>query len=628
MIRIVVMSVPMMSSVIRSLHFKLPQNVSIRLVDAFLDDAMRIAAELEAAGEVDVFVSAGSNARLLSSLVSKPLVEINVTGFDILHALTAAKTFSDHVAVLTFRDQIEHLSAALDVLSIRVKMLEYDYENLPEMEAMLDDLLEEGIGAVVGSSLIFQMAKRRGMNPVFIYSKDSVKRALDQAVQIALFNHAEAERSKRFETILDFTHGGVIATDQDGKVTAFNPSAERITGFDKKRAMGKFLGALFPGLRLSRIIHLQKPELNQILSIGDKHILANYVPITLDGTFTGAVITFQDFVTIQEAEEKIRSKILDKGFLVKTNIDNIYGRSPAMERAKKKARLYAPSDATLLVLGESGTGKELFARGIHRASGRNDHPFVAINCGAFPEPLLESELFGYDEGAFTGARRGGKKGLIELAHQGTLFLDEIAEMPVTLQTRMLRVLEEREVMHVGGDKIINVDIRVIAATNKDLAAMVAAKSFREDLYYRLDVLNLRIPPLRERPEDIPLLASLFLSELVPDLQAGLIRRLSRLPCLRDYHWPGNVREFKNFMERFAVLHPAFPDPVGLMTSLFEPPADRPCHETEAIARALREAGGNRAEAARRLGISRSTLWRKLRLMSPSRQTPTPGDRDN
>jgi transcriptional regulator, propionate catabolism operon regulatory protein len=612
MIHITVMSAPMLSSIIQDLHYMPGTDVSIRIVNALLEDAVAIAKQLEASGEVNVFVSAGHNAKLLAPVVKKPLVEIDVTGFDILYALKTARKFSNRVAVFSYPHQVDHLAAISEVLAMQVKTLVYDYEQVPKLERMMDETFDEGIHTVIGTSLIFRMAQRRGMNAVFIYSNDSVKRALDQAVQIARFNLQEAENVRKFETILDFTYGGIIATDRDGKVTAFNPSAEKITGIDRKKAIGRFIGGLLPDTRLSRIVHLQEPELNQIVTIGNRRILANYVPILSQGVLSGTVVTLQDFATIQEAEAKIRSKIFSKGFLVKTGIDDIHGRSPAIRRTKEEARLYASSNATILILGESGTGKELFARGIHRESARGSNPFVAINCAAFPVPLLESELFGYDEGAFTGARRGGKRGLIELAHHGTLFLDEIAEMPTSLQTRLLRVLEEREMIHIGGEKIINVDIRVIAATNKNLWGIVRAGQFREDLYYRLNVLILRVPPLRERPDDIPLLASLFLSELLPDMPAIQIRAIAKHPCLRQYDWPGNIRELKNLMERFAVLSPSCPDAAALLISLFQPCDTKVRTAREEVARALRESGGNRAEAARKLGVSRSTLWRRLK----------------
>ncbi len=612
MLRVIVMSTPMMSSVIHNLGFTPPPDVSIRLFEAVLEEGVALAKQLEHSNDVDVFVAAGSSAKLLSRVVEKPLIEISVTGFDILHALKTATHFSSSVAVFTYPEQIHHLVATLDDLAMQVKTIVYDYEEIPKLEKTMDELLHLGIQTVIGPSLIVQMAQRRGMNAVFIYSNDSVKRALDQAVQVGKINLLEAERVKRFETILDFTYGGIIAIDAGGKVTAFNPTAEKITGLDRKMALGKPLGKLFPNSKFARIVHLKEPEINQIVSLGDRRIIANHVPILSEGILTGAVITFQDFAAIQEAEAEIRSKLFSKGFLVKTGLEDIHGRSPAIRIAKNEARLFASSNATITILGETGTGKELFARGIHRASPRADHPFVAINCDAFPMTLLESELFGYDEGAFTGARRGGKKGLIELAHRGTLFLDEIAEMPIALQTRMLRVLEEREVIRIGGEKIINVDIRVIAATNKDLWALVCKKRFREDLYYRLNVLVLRVPPLRERLDDIPLLTTLFLDELLPQMPAKQIRAIAHHPCLRRHPWPGNIRELKNLMERFAVLTPAYPDADSLLSSLLQPHNTDECVGAEELVRVLSESGGNRVVAAKKMGISRSTLWRKIR----------------
>ncbi|HOG16842.1 MAG: Propionate catabolism operon regulatory protein [Syntrophaceae bacterium PtaU1.Bin231] len=627
MIRITVMSAPMLSSVIQNLRYAPPPNVTIRVIDAILEEAVAIAKRIEAAGEADVFVSGGGNARIISGAVKKPLVEISVTGFDILHALKAARKFSDRVAVFAFREQIEHLSGVLDVLSMEVRTVMYDLDRFAQVERMMDELLDEGIRTVIGSSLVFQTAQRRGMNAVFIYSADSVKRALDQAVQIGLSSREEANKAREFKTILDFTYGGIIATDREGVVTVFNPTAEKITGISRDKAIGRSIGGLFPHTRFAGLVHLREPELNQIQSVGDRRILTNHIPILSDGALTGAVVTFQDVATIQEAEAKIRSKLFSKGFHVKTNLDDVHGRSPAVLRAKEEARRYASSDATVLILGESGTGKELFARGIHSAGKRASQPFVAVNCAAFQESLLESELFGYDEGAFTGARRGGKQGLLELAHGGTFFFDEIAEMPTSLQTRLLRVLEEREVMHIGGEKIIPVDIRVIAATNRDLWESVKAGRFREDLYYRLNVLILRVPSLRERPEDIPLLASLFLSEMLPDMPASEIRAVAKHPCLRRYDWPGNIRELKNFMERFAVLSPSFPDADSLLVSLFRPQEAAACSAAVDAARVLRESGGNRAEAARKLGISRSTLWRKLKALGVQSTTPRPAGRN-
>jgi transcriptional regulator, propionate catabolism operon regulatory protein len=615
MINIAVMSSPMLSSVIQSLNYTPPSDVSIRIIDATPWETAAIAKDIENSGKVDIFVCGVRNAKLLRGVVKKPIVEINITGFDLLHALTAAKSYSDHVALFVYSGQIDHFKGVFEILAMKVKTIVFDYKEFLQSERRIDKLLDEGIRTVIGPSPVFQTAQRRGMNAVYIYSNDSIKHALDQAVQIALSNRQETEKVREFKTILDFTYGGIIASDQSGIIKAFNPRAERITGITKEKAIGCFINDLFPDSEITELMHLHEKKLNYIIKLGSRKVLTNYIPIIVEEALTGAVITFQDLATVQEAEAKIRSNLLSKGFLGKTNLNDIHGRSSALRCAKEEALRYATSDATVMILGESGTGKELFARGIHSASVRANQPFVAINCAAFPETLLESELFGYDEGAFTGARRGGKQGLIEIAHHGTFFLDEIAEMPISLQTRLLRVLEEREVMHIGGEKIIHVDIRIIAASNQKLWELVRMGRFREDLYYRLNVLVLYVPPLRERPDDIPHLTSLFLSQLLPAMPTKEIQAISKHPCLYQYDWPGNVRELKNFTERFAALSPSFPDSASLLIYLFKTYDKTKRVADGNITRILHQSDGNRAEAARRLGVSRTTLWRKLKRLN-------------
>ena len=294
--------------------------------------------------------------------------------------------------------------------------------------------------------------------------------------------------------------------------------------------------------------------------------------------------------------------------------DTLIGESPAMVELRRLGRLAARSRATVLLTGETGTGKELMARAIHRGSDRAGGPFVAINCAAVPEGLLEAEFFGYADGAFTGARRGGKPGRFEQAGGGTLFLDEVGELAPALQAKLLRVIQEREVEPVGAIRPVPVDVRVIAASNRDLEEMVARKEFRPDLYYRLNVLELRLPPLRERLEDLPRLAE------------HLIRRLSRpaaaprlapaaLERLRAYHWPGNVRELENLLERALVLAPGpvigpeqFPAPAAGRPSPWQ--QKRQEAERTALLGALAQAGGNKAAAARLLGLSRSQFYEK------------------
>jgi len=319
----------------------------------------------------------------------------------------------------------------------------------------------------------------------------------------------------------------------------------------------------------------------------------------------------------------------------KHGVSDLRGDSVVMERVRQSIALFAKSSATVLIQGETGTGKELAAQAIHRESTRARQPFIAINCGAVAESLLESELFGYEEGAFTGSRRGGHAGLFESAHRGTLFLDEIGEMPLPLQTRLLRVLEEREIVRVGGTRPIAVDVRIVSATHCDLDARLTARQFRADLFYRLGVLRLTLPPLRERAEDAVALAEWCLKNALAALgvrpHANLHAEvLACAPLFGSYAWPGNVREVRNLMERLALflaaeplqaLSPSFvlaiaPEFAGGSTTDAESSASMVSKShmaaTETISQVVARFGGNRVAAANHLGISRTTLWRKLR----------------
>ena len=399
-------------------------------------------------------------------------------------------------------------------------------------------------------------------------------------------------------------------------------------------------------------------------SINGADILYDMIPLTYkNGEILGAVITFNDAGTITRGEHKIRGKGI-KGFQATYSFKDICGSSQQINQCIQHAKRYAHTDLTVLLLGETGSGKEMFAQSMHNASSRRNGPFVAVNCAALPEGILESELFGYDDGAFTGARRSGKMGLFELAHNGTIFLDEIGEMPMSLQSRLLRVLQERKVMRLGGDRVFPVNIRIFAATNKNLIELVRERKFREDLFYRLNVLTLKIPSLRERVEDIPDLANLFLREgggkccLTPAAEK----------VLTSYGWPGNARQLRHFMEKVRIICDSSVisgEAAGYVIENYEPPCemeqrgngmgnqgskgagsnegDGGCgnrRRTELgrenqdweyqgrenpyqgntsreiteqlLAQAIEQAGGNKTKAARILGIHRSTIWRYIK----------------
>lgn len=345
--------------------------------------------------------------------------------------------------------------------------------------------------------------------------------------------------------------------------------------------------------------------------------MMNRVSIRVNGEISGAVATFQDVTRIQDMEQRIRREIYSTGHVAKFRFSDIRIESPSLRAVADMAERYAKTDLSVLIKGETGVGKELFSQSIHNASSRADGPFVAVNCAALPENLLESELFGYVEGAFTGASRKGKPGLFELAHRGTIFLDEVSEIPLSLQGRLLRVLQEHEVMRLGHDRIIPIDVRVICAVNRDLRILVDSGTFRSDLYWRLNVLSLTIPPLRERKEEILPLIRHFL--FGSDLCSREIRFTPQAEdFLRTYKWPGNVRELKNFCDRLAAMcrtdtidteevrrYLDIPDP-------FQEPGPARRVSDEDIRRALAEAEGSFSRAASKLGIHRTTLWRRLR----------------
>jgi transcriptional regulator with PAS, ATPase and Fis domain len=297
----------------------------------------------------------------------------------------------------------------------------------------------------------------------------------------------------------------------------------------------------------------------------------------------------------------------------------VIGSSRQIRENVAMARQFAAADSSVLISGETGTGKEVFSQSIHNASGRGPKPFVAINCAALPALILESELFGYVGGAFTGASQKGKPGLLEIAHGGTLFLDEIAEMDYALQSKLLRVIQEKKVMRLGSDRVLPVDIRIIAATNKNLKQLVGGNRFRADLYYRLNVLRLHLPPLRERPEDIALCARLFLERHARVLGRRLRFSKAAMEILTRHPWHGNVRELQNSVERIVAVCQQDSVQADMVLQMMKEddvtesfPMNAGVTAAERIRQALLEARGRQSEAAKLLGISRSTLWRRMK----------------
>jgi len=433
----------------------------------------------------------------------------------------------------------------------------------------------------------------------------------------------------------------VVAVDQDERIQTLNPALAQWLGITPDQWLGQRLSEVCPELGLQTTLRLGVQELEKIERVRGKALIVNRIPIVEQGVLTGAVISCQDPISIQRVDRQIRTRIQPHAASGRYELGQFLGTSPVAERVRQAALSCARSQATVLLLGESGTGKELIAQGIHGASDRRELPFVAVNCAAMSETLLESELFGHEEGAFTGARRGGKIGLFEAAHKGTIFLDEIGEMPLPLQTRLLRVLQEREVLRVGSTEPTPVNVRVIAATHRDLMAQVQEGHFRLDLFYRLNILRIDMPALRERLQDLPLIVQDLHQRVSARLgvAASLTRPLvdALLAHAPQHDWPGNVRELENIIERLMayaapraahlsspaqalqLLQDTAPElfvPTSVPTPTSAPPppglkARQAQADRAEILRVLQACGGDKALASEQLGISRTTLWRKL-----------------
>ncbi len=641
-------------------------------------DAVIEALERLPAGSVDSVVAAGSNGAFLRERLALPVVLVKVTGFDVMHALSRARRALPSPSPVSRIALVSYARPAPEFERFRsafhLDIAQHAYFDAHDAEDLVHRLRDEGMEVIVGPGLVTELAERAGLMGVFLYSQDSVRAAFDTALEVARFGRIEAQRRERLDTVLRHLHEGVAAVDLNGRIEAINASMASMLGVTAADAVGRPLDAIAPALDVARTLESASAELEAIVSMAGKTWVINRIPLLDQGTLTGALVTCQDSQSFARVDRSLRSRHRPRHLVARYRLDDLIGDSAAMTQVRALARRYAQTDSTVLVHGESGTGKELLAQGIHNASRRRDYPFVAINCAAFPETLLESELFGYEDGAFSGARRGGKAGLFETAHNGTIFLDEIGEMPMPLQTRLLRVLQEREVLRLGANEPVPCDVRVIAATHRDLRAQVAAGQFREDLYYRLNILRMVLPPLRDRMDDLPRLTPLFLERALARAGARMsvdALQASLLPLLATYRWPGNVRELENLLERIAVvcadvvdareisrarlieIAPELGATPSLSTGMPTPPdvspsntgdsvgahgarssgtsqvsgighdlaptgrARRAAEELARIRTTLAACGGDRSAACEALGISRSTLWRKLR--------ETPGD---
>ncbi|HHV78066.1 MAG TPA: sigma 54-interacting transcriptional regulator [Firmicutes bacterium] len=460
-------------------------------------------------------------------------------------------------------------------------------------------------------------------------------RRTDEVVQLK-------ERVDFLTAVLDSLNEGIVVVDSQGIVTFINKVYRDFLKGDLEDFVGKPVTEVLENTRLPIVCQTGEPELSVVQKVRGRNILGHRLPIRKNGKVIGAVgeLVFQRSEEIKALVNQVNAlegrvhyyeRQLHDVFRSRFTFADIYGHSDAITQVKRLALKAARGDSTVLIMGESGVGKEVFAHAIHSMSPRAGKPFIKVNCAAIPEQLLESEMFGYEEGGFTGAKKGGKPGKFELANHGTIFLDEIGDMSLGMQAKLLRVLQEREMERVGGVKPIQLDIRVIAATNKDLESMVKAKLFRQDLWYRLNVFPIVIPPLRDRREDIPEIAESLLKELCDELRLPLCS-LSKgaLDVLMSYSWPGNIRELRNALERAVNICEGKEIRAEHFTTAIrnsvKVAAQDSCQfhtlkksigetEAELIKTALEASGYNKTKAAKALGIHRCTLYAKIKKYS-------------
>ncbi|MDB5892429.1 MAG: propionate catabolism operon regulatory protein PrpR [Polaromonas sp.] len=587
----------------------------------------------------DVVLASGSNGSYLRSQLSIPVVLVKVGGYDLMTALCNARALSDRIAVVLHREVSAELIRFAQRFAIDLQFRAY--ETAEDARLRVQELAALGVQVVVGAGMVADLAQQAGLTGVFLYSTDSVRHAVEDAIAIALAQREEKSQRTQLDSVIRHLSDGVVAVDMRGRITTINPAAARMAGRAIEGTVGTPLQQVFSGLLPGEVLSHGAAELGRVDELQGRSVVVDCVPLHDADTQTGAVFTLHAPGPLENAVSRLRARSHRRANTARYTLDQLVAVSPAMQAVVKRCEALArSSDATVLIRGESGSGKEVVAQGIHQASRRRQQAFVALNCGAFPPNLLESELFGYEEGAFTGARRHGKAGLFEAANGGTLFLDEVGEMPLQLQTRLLRALQEKEITRVGGVDAIPVDVRIIAATHRDLFAMVGQGSFREDLFYRLYILEVVVPPLRERPEDLDALAAMLIPAALVRASVGHLAAealQAALPVLRGHPWPGNVRELENVAERIAMaclieqaaprtpavaallgasrpsVQEAGPDTApGQLSTEHSLPQTRREHEAQRARSVLQACGGDKEAAVQILGISRTTLWRKLR----------------
>lgn len=596
---------------------------NIKVVCASLNESLQVVKKnIEG---VQVIISRGGTYSILKKAYQIPVVEIKVDAYDIIESYKSIKDSNESLGIVGFKNVIYGFDILEKILNNKITKIEIKKEE--NIYSVIEKYRKEGIKTYIGDTTVTKIVDELNCKGIVIESSDeNILRAIEEANEIITAIKVEKERRLKLEAMTNFVHDGIITVDEYCEVTIFNKSAEKILGIKQEDALFRNIKDVIPETLLPKVIETMKPQIGEIQNLGKNKIIVNRVPIIVDGEIKGAVSTFQDSEEISSYEHKIRRSMINNGFATRYKFEDIIYKSDKMKACIDEAKKYSLYDAPIIIHGESGVGKELFAQSIHNNSIRSRQPFVAVNCAAIPPSLIESEFFGYEEGAFTGAMRKGKMGVFELAHGGTIFLDEISEIPLELQGRLLRVLQEKQIIRIGGNKVIPIDVKVISASNKDLEDMIENSKFRADLYFRINILSLYIPSLKERKEDIVKLSEFFINKystrynktpmnITPEIEELLLQT----------NYKGNVRELEGIIER-CVITDSFSSLKKLSinkedrtirnnksnNNLMDEVLDLRELEKKYIEKVYKENMGNTTKTCEILKITRSTLWRKLK----------------
>ncbi|HDK6222911.1 TPA: sigma 54-interacting transcriptional regulator [Klebsiella quasipneumoniae] len=604
----------------RIINVLIERKLEIPVYEFRYSDVLNKANEMIQSG-TRIIISRGGTAALLRNNIPIPVIEIAHDFHGVYRILQEAKNKSQKIAAIGFPQFCRALRHYQSMTNDEFKICQV--YNHHDIENVIKNLSENDYHMVIGGLTVAEMAKKYNLNVIEgDADNNSIEQAINEAHGLLKYINRENLKLVMSHAALNQSREGIMCVDQLGEI--ININAIGMTLFQCQVGDKLFKKEVFKDIYASMInesnVKEQAIEINgTLVSLSVRHFSNRHNSY--------AVITglSQESTLWQQTTSK-KSHL--RGYATSYSFDNIIAQSPIMHQVIQKARLCAQHELPVHILGDTGTGKELFAQSIHHVSARSHGPFVALNCAAIPESLLESELFGYAEGAFTNARKGGKPGVFEMATNGTVFIDEISEAPLSVQVKLLRVLQEKQFSRLGGDTLLSADFRLITASNKDLGQLVASGEFRQDLYYRINILELQLPSLRERPEDIMVL----IHHLLQQQNKHLTFTADAVNCLQNYDWPGNIRELqaviyrlivlldgntvnKEVLQQISHLSPACHQSVSLVSDhmLVADESDLlKKQEKQLIASVIEKTDGDRTRASAILGISPTTLWRKLK----------------